>query len=178
MARALAAHPGPSDEAAMRRFAALGRAYVAFAVDEPHLFRLVFGPTCVELMQAGDQPGPYRKLCDALDDLDRRRLLRRGIRPGLDVTIWAATHGMAYLVIEGAIPAELGPGLPELVSPLVLTDRAKALLAAAEADDPVVPLMSPGGTLSRVGSGPLVDLGERGPEGEKAGHRRVTCMGE
>lgn len=100
----------------MRRFAALGRAYVAFAVDEPHLFRLVFGPTCVELMQAGDQPGPYRKLCDALDDLDRRRLLRRGIRPG--------------------------------------------------------------GTLSRVGSGPLVDLGERGPEGEKAGHRRVTCMGE
>ncbi len=149
MARALAPHAGDSDEAAMRRFAALGRAYVAFAVDEPHLFRLVFGPTCVELMQAAEDTGPYRKLCSALDELDRRRLLRRGIRPGLDVTIWAATHGMAYLVIEGALPVEAGSGLPELVSPLVLTDRAKALLAASESDDSDDQAMSPRLTVIR-----------------------------
>ena len=48
MARVLAAHPGDSDEAARARFAGLGRAYVAFAVEEPNLFRLVFGPICAE----------------------------------------------------------------------------------------------------------------------------------
>jgi AcrR family transcriptional regulator len=41
---------------------------------------------------------------DTLNDLDRRRLLRPGIRTGLDMTIWAATHGMACLLVEGVIP--------------------------------------------------------------------------
>lgn len=106
MSRVLAAHPVDSPDAAKARFAGLGRAYLAFAIDETHLFQLTFGPLCaVKEMPPGDT-GPYRKLTEALDDLDRWGLLRPGIRPGLDLMIWASTHGMATLLVEGAVVPE------------------------------------------------------------------------
>jgi AcrR family transcriptional regulator len=111
MARALAAHPGESDEAARARFAGLGRAYIAFAVDEPNLFRLVFGPICAEADMGPESSGPYAKLVEALDDLDKRGLLLSGAREGLDVTVWGATHGIASLIIEGYLPREAGDAL-------------------------------------------------------------------
>jgi AcrR family transcriptional regulator len=106
MARALAAHPADSDEAARVRFSALGRAYLAFAIDETHLFQLTFGPICMAKQLPPAESGPYIKLTASLDDLDRRGLLTPGIRPGLDLTVWAATHGMATLLVEGAVPSE------------------------------------------------------------------------
>jgi hypothetical protein len=42
----------------------------------------------------------------ALDDLDGWELLRPGIRQGLDLMVWAATHGMATLLVESAVPPE------------------------------------------------------------------------
>lgn len=105
MSRVLAAHPADNAEAARARFAGLGRAYLAFAIDETHLFQLTFGPIC-----AGEEPsddsGPYRKLTVALDDLDRWGQLKPSIRAGLDLTVWASTHGMATLLVEGAVPPE------------------------------------------------------------------------
>lgn len=120
MARALAAHPGDSDEAARRRFAGLGRAYVGFALEERNLFRLVFGPIC---MKAGDphaDEGPYVKLCAALDDLDARGLLAPGTREGLDVTVWGATHGVASLMIDGLLPPDAGDALIGSLARLLL----------------------------------------------------------
>ena len=111
MARVLAAHPGDSDEAARARFAGLGRAYVAFAVEEPNLFRLVFGPICAEADMGPESSGPYVKLVDALDDLDTRGLLVTGARGGLDVIVWGASHGIASLIIEGYLPREAGDAL-------------------------------------------------------------------
>lgn len=112
MARALAAHPGDTDEAARNRFAGLGRAYINFALEEPNLFRLVFGPICA----AGDEgpeswSGPYAKLVTALDELDQRGLLIPGGREGLDLTVWGATHGIASLIIEGYLPREAGDAI-------------------------------------------------------------------
>lgn len=104
MARVLAAHPSDSAESVLARFAGLGRAYVSFAVDETNLFRLMFGPLCAATDGERNGSGPYGKLATALDDLDRLGVLRPGIRQGLDVTIWAATHGMASLVVEGGLP--------------------------------------------------------------------------
>lgn len=105
MSRVLASHPADNAEAARARFAGLGRAYLAFAIDETHLFQLTFGPIC-----AGEEPsddsGPYRKLAVALDDLDRWGQLKPGIRAGLDLTVWASTHGMATLLVEGAVAPE------------------------------------------------------------------------
>lgn len=106
MSRVLAAHPADTAEAARARFSGLGRAYLAFAIDETHLFQLTFGPICAAKEMPPDDTGPYRKLMDALDDLDRWGQLKPGIRPGLDLTVWASTHGMATLLVEAAVPAE------------------------------------------------------------------------
>ncbi len=124
MARVLAAHPGDSDEAARARFAGLGRAYIAFAVDEPNLFRLVFGPICGEADKGPESwSGAYAKLVDALDDLERRGLLVPDARDGLDVTVWGATHGIASLIIEGYLPREAGDALIASMDRLALRWR-------------------------------------------------------
>ncbi|MFM7719328.1 MAG: TetR/AcrR family transcriptional regulator, partial [Actinomycetota bacterium] len=101
MARSLAAHTEDSAEGAVARFAGLGRAYLTFAVEETHLFQLTFGPLCAKAHAGADDSGPSRKLAAALDELDRRGLLKPGIREGLDMVIWAATHGFANLLVEG-----------------------------------------------------------------------------
>ena len=118
MARALAAHPADTAEAARARFAGLGRAYLGFAIDETHLFQLTFGPLCSDKPH-GDT-GPYRKLLSALDDLDRWALLKPGIRPGLDLMVWASTHGMATLLVERAVPAESVEGFIDAMSNVLM----------------------------------------------------------
>jgi AcrR family transcriptional regulator len=120
MTRARASHPGDTDHAARARFTSLGRAYLSFAKDETHLFQLTFGPICAGRTPDPSRPGAYQMLHDTLDDLDRRRLLRPGIRAGLDMTIWAATHGMACLIVEGVIPPEATEAFLDSVSRLVL----------------------------------------------------------
>ncbi|MFM8895496.1 MAG: TetR/AcrR family transcriptional regulator [Actinomycetales bacterium] len=134
MTRVLAAHPGDSDEEALTRFTGLGRAYLAFAVEDPHLFRLTFSPVCKAFFEdpSGRDPavkepaeaGAYRKLIAALDDLDSRGMLRDGIRDGLDETVWAAVHGMACLIIEEALPVEAGEALVNSTARLVLNAHA------------------------------------------------------
>lgn len=122
MARVLAAHPGDSDDAVRSRFAGLGRAYIAFAVEEPHLFRLVFGPICAASKRPPEESGPYAKLVAALDDLEKRDLLLPGRREGLDITVWGATHGIASLIIEGYLPPEAGDGFVASMSALAIRD--------------------------------------------------------
>jgi hypothetical protein len=46
-------------------------------------------------------------------------LLKPGIRPGLDLTVWAATHGMATLLVEGAVPPESADGFIESIANLI-----------------------------------------------------------
>jgi len=123
MTRVLAAHPADTADAARARFSGLGRAYLAFAVDETHLFQLTFGPICAAKDMPPDETSPYRKLQAALDDLDRHGLLRPGVRPGLDVTVWAATHGMASLMVEGAVPPEAGEMFIDSMSRLVFAEQ-------------------------------------------------------
>lgn len=107
MARVLAEHPADTPDAARARFSGLGRAYLAFALDETHLFQLTFGPICSDMDRPPPDSGPYAKLNLALDDLDRFGLLKPGIRPDLDLTVWASTHGMATLLVEGAVPFDV-----------------------------------------------------------------------
>lgn len=106
MSRVLAAHLADTPDAARARFSGLGRAYLAFAIEETHLFQLTFGPICADKEMPPEGTGPYLKLMAALDDLDRWGLLKSGTRDGLDLIVWAATHGMATLLVEGAVPPE------------------------------------------------------------------------
>jgi len=106
MSRVLASHPASTADAARARFAGLGRAYLAFAIDETHLFQLTFGPICSVKEMPPEETGPFQKLMGALDDLDRWGLLKPGTRDGLDLIVWAGTHGMATLLVEGAVPPD------------------------------------------------------------------------
>lgn len=122
MARVLAAHPADTAEAARARFSGLGRAYLSFAIDETHLFQLTFGPICSVKEMPPEDTGPYAKLNAALDDLDRWQLLKPGIRPDLDLMVWASTHGMATLLVEGAVPPETVDAFIDSMARLVLLD--------------------------------------------------------
>jgi AcrR family transcriptional regulator len=122
MARVLAAHPTDNPDAARARFSGLGRAYLAFAIDETHLFQLTFGPICAVKEMSPEDTGPYNKLTTALDDLDRWRLLKPGIRSDLDLMVWASTHGMATLLVEGAVPPESVDAFIDSMTRLVIID--------------------------------------------------------
>ena len=122
MARVLAAHPADTAEAARARFSGLGRAYLSFAIDETHLFQLTFGPICSVKDMPPEDTGPYAKLNAALDDLDRWQLLKPEIRLDLDLMVWASTHGMATLLVEGAVPPETVDAFIDSMARLVLVD--------------------------------------------------------
>jgi AcrR family transcriptional regulator len=111
MTQALAAHPGDDDDAVRSRFASLGRAYLSFALDEPQLFRLAFGPLCASDHRNPGESPPYAKLVASLDELQARGLLKPDVREGLDLTLWGATHGVASLIVEGLLPPEAGDAL-------------------------------------------------------------------
>ena len=124
MARVWAAHSADTAEAAKARFLGLGRAYVGFAIDETHLFQLTFGPLCAPPGPPPYEDGPYRKLMAAIDDLDRWGLLKPDIRSGLDLMVWASTHGMATLLVEHLLPAESVEEFLDSMARLLLTDEA------------------------------------------------------
>ncbi|WP_376089679.1 TetR/AcrR family transcriptional regulator [Roseomonas sp. CCTCC AB2023176] len=78
---------------------AMGEAYVRFALDRPARFRLMFGPLVAAsrgrnaaLDAARD--ATFRALQDAAGD--RPRALRA----------WGLVHGLAMLLIDGALPAD------------------------------------------------------------------------
>jgi AcrR family transcriptional regulator len=131
MAHAAAAHRGSSDEEVTARFRSLGEAYIAFALDDPNLFRLTFGPLC---FGEGDDmdSGPYQRLSESLDELDARGLLRGDIRESLDLAVWSAVHGLCVLVLEGAVPREAAPALLDTISRLVLAEPADVTTTMVE----------------------------------------------
>lgn len=120
MAESVARHPARTRAGAVARFRALGEAYLAFAVDEPNLFLLTFGRTCFAYGGEREDSGPYSRLAGSLDDLEARGLLREGIRPNLELAVWAAVHGMCVLMLEGGVPAEASDVLLGSLAQLVL----------------------------------------------------------
>jgi AcrR family transcriptional regulator len=113
MERAVAEVPGPSGT---RRHAAAvlratGRAYVEFAVRNPSHFRVMFGP-CIQ--EEGFAPGrspsgrdAFRILVDALDGLVATGALRAEAREGAEVVAWSTVHGLAALLVDGALPVSV-----------------------------------------------------------------------
>jgi AcrR family transcriptional regulator len=99
---------------ARRRLSALGRGYVAFAVAEPGLFRVLFTaypePPGAEDPQAKEVgPDPYGMLNEALDELVEVGFLAPEARPGAEVNCWAAVHGFSVLATEGPLRGLTAP---------------------------------------------------------------------
>jgi AcrR family transcriptional regulator len=90
-------------------FAAMGRAYVRFALDNPALFRLIFST----LPPAGDPfsrppeetPAAFRMLRE-----NAARLAPPGAGPEvgklLAMEAWAMVHGLAVLILDGQIEGD------------------------------------------------------------------------
>lgn len=112
----IAAVPDSEDEAgrARARLSEVGRAYVAFALDEPGLFRVAFARKATDADASAMGPpthaGPYGLLNDVLDELVEVGYLDPARRPGSDVACWAAVHGFAVLCLDG--PLRLLPSEP------------------------------------------------------------------
>lgn len=86
-------------------------AYLGFMRAEPGLFRAVFltGEDPEQLTepdpasQGAGGRGPYQLLQDCLDDLVAAGVLAEPATPWSDVTVWAATHGLAVLMLDGPL---------------------------------------------------------------------------
>ena len=89
-------------------FKATGRAYFAFAVEEPEIFRVMYGPhgVCQHTRQrAGLQladPTAARLLGESVDRLVSAGIVAAEAREGGDVRAWTVFHGFSSLVVEGA----------------------------------------------------------------------------
>ncbi|HVN11309.1 MAG TPA: TetR/AcrR family transcriptional regulator [Kineosporiaceae bacterium] len=166
MQAAVDAVPEDSDGGAIDRFQAVGRAYVEFAVGEPHLFRHVFGPLGVEggtaeheipgLDDDAEPDGPYAILLERLAELGARGLLRPGLQPGsgIDVFAWSLVHGFSSLVVDGFLPLEAGEGLLMMFGRLILTDPAFETFAAAVAARPALQVVPGGAAPARTPEAP------------------------
>ncbi len=111
-----AADAGPI-EAAVANYRATGAAYVHFALDEPGLFRTAFaraarhGPTAHGHPPDAVVDNPSTLLRGALDELVHVGALAPEARPLADEVSWAAVHGLAVLLLEGALPEGLAEGV-------------------------------------------------------------------
>jgi len=93
---------------AVRVFAAIGEAYVDFAVRHPSHFRVMFGPcTQVEGFAPSCAPsgrGAFQILVDALDRLVEAGVITARARAGGELAAWATVHGLSALIVDGALP--------------------------------------------------------------------------
>ena len=112
---------------ARRRLVEIGVGYVAFAMTESGLFRLLFTayPDAPDGKGDGDGEDPYGMLNQALDDLAEVGYLAERDRAGADITCWAAVHGFSVLNVEGPLRGLTAADRDAALSTLLLgIDRA------------------------------------------------------
>jgi AcrR family transcriptional regulator len=88
-------------------FAAMGRAYVAFALANPSHYRVMFGGfvdkvTCDPAL-ATEAAAAFQVLLGAVTELQEQRVVRAGDPLLLARFAWATVHGVAMLAIDGQL---------------------------------------------------------------------------
>jgi AcrR family transcriptional regulator len=90
-------------------FAAMGRAYVRFALDNPSHYRVMFGGfrdlSDKDPDLHADATASFQALVDALETLQGAGEVSAGDLQPLAHYVWATVHGVAMLAIDG----QLGP---------------------------------------------------------------------
>jgi AcrR family transcriptional regulator len=92
--------------------AAAGRAYVLWAVEHPSSFRVMFrmtdaGERYPSLQVAG--MAAFQVLLDLVTDAQAHGAIGPGEPRLLALTAWSTVHGLARLIVDGAIPLEEMP---------------------------------------------------------------------
>jgi AcrR family transcriptional regulator len=96
-----------------KRLQAVGVAYIDFALHQPGLFRAAFTshPATADENRSdaadAESPGapePFEVLGQVLDEAQAAGLLSPHRRPGAEVAVWSAVHGLACLLLDGPLP--------------------------------------------------------------------------
>jgi AcrR family transcriptional regulator len=90
-------------------FQAMGAAYVQFAVTHPSHYRVMFGADIFGVEHAElstEGAGAFQVLVDALTELQAQDLARRDDPRQMALFVWAVTHGVAMLAIDGRLGPE------------------------------------------------------------------------
>jgi AcrR family transcriptional regulator len=101
-----------------RRLRAVGTAYIDFALAEPGLFRTAFTSHPATSRHAEDDRATWREdpseptaitdpfdvLGQVLDEAQAAGLLGPLRRPGAEIAVWSAVHGLAGLLLDGPLP--------------------------------------------------------------------------
>lgn len=159
MERALAKVPckAGTKAHAVAAFASIGEAYVEFAVRHPSHFRVMFGP-CLE--EEGFAPGlapsgrdAFQILVDVLDALVAAGAVDARARAGAEIAAWSGVHGLAALLVEGALP------LPPRGRTDAVRGLARTLLVGLGCDPALAP--APGAPLDGDPCRPAPRAGRR-----------------
>jgi AcrR family transcriptional regulator len=98
------------------RLQAVGTAYIDFALTQPGLFRTAFTSHPATSRDDGhdrpprpdaespDDAEPFEILGQVLDEAQAAGLLNAGRRPGAEIAVWSAVHGLAGLLLDGPLP--------------------------------------------------------------------------
>jgi AcrR family transcriptional regulator len=95
-----------------KRLQAVGVAYIEFALHQPGLFRTAFTshPAADDERsdaadaESPDAAEPFEVLGQVLDEAQVAGLLNPRRRPGAEVAVWSAVHGLACLLLDGPLP--------------------------------------------------------------------------
>lgn len=102
VARDATTTPRRAAQRSRARFRAVGRAYIDFAVDEPHLFDTAFAP-CPVQPPAPDDPSAWQVLLDAVNELLEAETMAPERVTDAPFIAWAAVHGIASILVRGAM---------------------------------------------------------------------------
>jgi len=121
------ASPGDTNqiEIARQRLRAVGTGYIAFAREEPGLFRTAF--SVPDNLQHAADPAkagrsgltPFQLVGAALDGLVRVGVLSPERRVNAEFLAWSAVHGLGMLVIDGPLRGLTDPMITESTSRLL-----------------------------------------------------------
>jgi len=88
---------------AIRRVQAIGRAYIEFAVTEPHLFDTAFMTAATDA-SCPDTPSAWGVLNDALDALVQAGELDVARHETASLIAWSAVHGLSGVLVRRMLP--------------------------------------------------------------------------
>jgi AcrR family transcriptional regulator len=124
-----AAPPDP-----VQRLQALGAAYLRFALEQPHYFKVMFRPHLVEHSKYPSLHVVSSRSFDRLVNATRAARIARGhddVEPLAAATLmWSVPHGLAMLYLDGPISAGTTPQALEALARAATEPLATATLGA------------------------------------------------
>ena len=107
---------GASDaDRAREHLVRMGRTYVGFAREEPHLFATAFRPSTIP-PDRPDDPDGWTVVAGVLDEMVAVGAMSAELREVAPWFIWSIAHGLASLVVSTELPVGLEVEVERMIS--------------------------------------------------------------